>query len=218
MTAPVAGKRQTSHDVAYEVDYADEQRRAVTFFRLIFVIPWVIVAGLYGFAASIAVFIAWFAIVFTGRYPEGLYNFNAGFLRMISRVNGFHYLLTDDFPPFGGEEDPAYPVRVGIAPRLDRYSRAKAFFRLIIGIPVMILGWIQGLILGVVTFIAWFAILFTGKFPDGLFGPARSASAYMTRYAAYFMLMTEDWPPFSLEDDVGSPAGELTGSAASRQA
>jgi hypothetical protein len=207
------------YPVSYEADAAiDGRNRLTTFFRYFVAIPWVIVAALYSIGASIAVIIAWFAIVFTGRYPEGLYNFNAGFLRMISRVNGFHYLLTDDFPPFNGEEDPAYPVRVGIAPPLDKYSRLKTFFRGIVGIPVLILGWIQGLILGVVTLIAWFAILFTGKFPEGLFGPARSASAYMTRYGAYFMLMTEDWPPFSLEDDAGAPAGELTGSAASRQA
>ena len=43
--------------------------------------------------------IAWFAIVFTGKYPEGLYNFNAGYLRMSGRVNGFEYLLSDEWPP-----------------------------------------------------------------------------------------------------------------------
>ncbi len=206
------------YPVSYEADAAIEGRnRLTTFFRYLVSIPWQIVAALYGFVAQFAAFFAWFAIVFTGRYPEGLYNFNAGFLRMASRVNAFNYLLTDDWPPFNGEQEAAYPIRIGVAPPLDSYSRLKTFFRLIVGIPVMILAWVQGLILGVVTLIAWFAILFTGKFPEGLFGPARSASAYLARAGAYFLLLTEDWPPFSLEDGAGAPAGQIPSEAASRE-
>jgi hypothetical protein len=205
--------------VSFEADYFPEGRNRLTaFFRFIVAIPWLIVASLYGLVASFAILFAWFAIVFTGRYPEGLYNFNAGFLRMISRVNGFTYLLNDEYPPFNGEDDPAQPVRVGIAPPLDSYSRAKAFFRLIVGIPVMILAWVQGLILAVCHFITFFAILFTGKHPEGLFDPMKSASAYSTRASAYFMLMTEDYPPFSLEEGDSVPAGQISTEAASRKA
>ena len=128
------------YPVSFEADAVLEGRnRLTTFFRYIVAIPWLIVASLYGIGAQIAAFIAWFAIVFTGRYPEGLYNFNAGYLRMISRVNGFTYLLTDDYPPFGGEEGPQYPIRVGVPPPLDQYNRMKTLFRLIIGIPVYLL-------------------------------------------------------------------------------
>ncbi len=199
----------------YPVSYAaasdlEGRNRLTTFFRLFVAIPWLIVAALYGFVAQFAAFFAWFAIVFTGRYPEGLYRFNVGYLKMLSRVNSFTYLMTDDFPPFGGEDEPAYPIQVGVAPPLDTYSRAKTFFRLIIGIPVMLLAYVQSLILTVVAFIAWFAILFTGKFPIGLFEPARSANAYLTRAGAYFLLLTEDWPPFSLESGEGETAGELS--------
>ena len=205
------------YPVSYEADYAAEGRnRLTTFFRWIVAIPWLIVASIYGFVASFAVLIAWFAMVFTGRYPEGLYNFNAGYLRMQNRVNAFHYLLTDEYPPFGGEDATDYPVRIGIPEPLESYSRAKAFFRIIIGIPVAILAWVQGLILGVVTLIAWFAILFTGRHPEGLFNPGRSAAAYLARASAYFLLITEDWPPFSLEDGSGTPAGQIQTESASR--
>ena len=206
------------YPVSYAADYAAEGRnRLTTFFRPIVAIPWHIVAYLYGLLASIVVFIAWFAMVFTGRYPLGMYSFNGGYLRMQNRVNGFAYLLIDEWPPFGGEEAPDYPVRIGVPPPLDMYSRAKALFRLIIGIPVMILAFVQGIILSVVTLIAWFAILFTGKHPDGLFNPARSASAYLTRASAYFLLITEDWPPFSLEEGGGTPSGQIQSEAASRK-
>jgi len=206
------------YPISYAADPVLEGRnRLTTFFRYIVTIPWLIVASIYGFVAEIAAVVAWFAIVFTGRYPEGIYNFNAGYLRMINRVNGFEYLLTDAWPPFGGEEGPDYPVRAGVPPPLDKYSRLKTGLRFLYGIPVYLLALIQAIILMVCTLIAWFAILFTGKLPEGLFNPMRSASAYLTRTAGFFLLLTEDYPPFSYEEAGAAPAGEISSEAASRQ-
>jgi hypothetical protein len=206
------------YPISYEADPALEGRnRLTTFFRYFVVIPWAIVATIYAFVAEIAAVIAWFSIVFTGKYPEGLYNFNAGFLRMISRVNGFQYLATDELPPFGGEDASNYPVRVGVPPQLDSYDRLKTGLRLIFGIPVYLLALVQSIILGVCAFIAWFAIVFTGRLSDGLFNPIRSALAYLTRASGYFLLMTEDWPPFSYEEGGAAPAGQISQEAASRQ-
>jgi hypothetical protein len=206
------------YPISYEADAALEGRNRLTsFFRYIVAIPWAIVAGIYGLVAEIAAVIAWFAIVFTGRYPEGLYNFNAGFLRMSSRFNAFQYLLTDEFPPFGGEEAPDYPVRIGVPAPLGAYDRLKTGLRLIFGIPVYLLAIVQAIILSVCTLIAWFAIVFTGRLPEGLFNPMRSALAYLTRAAGYFLLITEDWPPFSYEESGAAPAGEISEEATSRR-
>jgi hypothetical protein len=195
------------YPVSYEADHQEDGRnRLTTAFRSIVTIPWLIVVALYGFAASIAVFIAWFALVFTGRYPEGIYNFVAGYVRMNSRVNSFYYLLTDEWPPFNGDENRDYPVRIGIPSPKPEYSRLKAAFRLIVGIPVILLSYVQTLIAFVVAIIAWFAILFTGRLSEGLFDPLRSAMAYTTRATAYFALLTEDWPPFSLEESAPATA------------
>ena len=205
------------YPISYEADAAlDGRNRLTSFFRYIVSIPWLIVAYIYGIVAEIAAIIAWFAIVFTGRYPEGLYNFNAGYLRMSTRTNSFTYLLTDEWPPFGGDEDPGYPIRVGVPPPLDQYSRLKTGLRLIIGIPVMLLGIVQGIILAVCHLIAWFAILFTGKLPEGLFNPMRAAAAYLSRAGGYFLLLTEDYPPFSYEEGGSAPAGQISSEAASR--
>jgi Domain of unknown function (DUF4389) len=207
------------YPVSFEADAVLEGRnRLTTFFRGIVVIPWAIVAALYAIVAEICAVIAWFAIVFTGRYPEGLYNFNAGYLRMSTRVNGFYYLLNDEWPPFGGEEGPDYPVRVGVPEPLGAYDRLKTGFRLILGIPVFLLAIVQSLILSVCAIIAWFAIVFTGKLPEGLFDPIRSASAYITRATAYFLLMTEDWPPFSFEQEAVAPSGQISQEAETRRA
>ena len=206
------------YPISYEVDADLEGRsRLTTFFRYIVSIPWLIVAYVYGIVAEIAAIIAWFAIVFTGRYPEGIYNFNSGYLRMYSRTYSFMHLMTDDWPPFSGEEDPRYPVRIGVAPPLDKYSRLKTGLRLIIGIPVMLLAIVQSLILYVCVIIAWFAVLFTGRLPEGLFNPMRSALAYLTRGTGYFLLLTEDYPPFSYEEAGVAPAGEISSEAATRQ-
>jgi hypothetical protein len=196
------------YPVTYEADNpGDGRNRLTTFFRGIVAIPWLIVAALYGIGAFFAVIVAWFALVFTGRYPEGLYNFVAGYVRMISRVNAFYYLATDEYPPFNGDEAPSYPVRIGIPLAKAEYSRLKAGLRVIFGIPVMLLAWVQSLIANVIAIIAWFVILFTGNLSEGLFDPLRSALAYQTRATAYFALLTEDYPPFTLEDS-------STGSAA----
>jgi hypothetical protein len=206
------------YPISYGADAVLEGRnRLTTFFRGIVVIPWQIVQYLYGIVAQIAAFIAWFAIVFTGRYPRGIYDFNAGFLRMSTRVNSFYYLLNDEWPPFGGEQALDYPVRVGVAPPLDAYSRLKTGFRFIVGIPVMLLAVVQGLILFVCVVIAWFAILFTGRLAEGLFTPMRSAMAYLTRAIGYFLLLTEEWPPFSYEEGTAPAAGEISREAASRK-
>jgi hypothetical protein len=170
--------------------------------------------------AYIATIIAWFALVFTGKYPQGHYDFNAGFLRFAARINGFAYLLTDEWPPFGGDQEPNYPVRLLVEPAKDEYSRAKAFFRIILLIPVFILSYVMTFILGVVGFIAWLVIVFTGELPEGLYKPLRVASAYQAKALGYHMLVTEDFPPFWMDESEeigrfdgggGTPAPEPVG-------
>jgi hypothetical protein len=194
------------YPIAFALDHESENRnRLTTFFRSIVSIPWQIVAYLWGIAAGVVTFIAWFALLFTGRYPQGMYDFNAKYLRMATRANGFYLLATDAWPPFHGDPDDAYPLRVGVAPPKAEYSRMKVLFRIIVGIPVFFLALIQGLIAFVIAIVAWFAILFTGRFSEGLYNPLRAALAYNTRASAYFLLMTEDYPPFSYDEAVEQP-------------
>jgi hypothetical protein len=194
------------HPIAYSAAYeANDRNRLTVFFRLLLVIPWLFVAMFWGFAAYIAVFIAWFALLFTGRYPQGLYDFNAGFLRFITRTNGFCWLLTDEFPPFNGAEDSTYPIKVLIEPPKEEYSRAKVFFRIILLIPVAILGYVMSIIQQVVGIVAWFVILFTGELSQGLYKPLRIATAYQAKALGYYMLLSEDFPPFWMDEEEEAP-------------
>jgi len=198
VTALTKGEQLVSYPVTFEADYVERRSRLTVFFRLILAIPLVIWAALYAIAAELAVVIAWFAIVITGRYTRGLYDFVAGFTRFDTRVFAYHYLLCDPYPSFGGSDDPAYPVRMRFEP-LERYSRLKTLFRIILVIPIVIVRYVMGLLLEIGAFAAWFVIVITGKLPRGLFDVMVLANSYTARSDAYVFLLTETYPPFQDE-------------------
>jgi hypothetical protein len=182
--------------VHYQADQVESHSRLTTFFRFFLAIPHFILLYVYGLVAGIAVIIAWFAIVFTARYPEGLYNFVAGFERYYARVYAYAYLLADPYPPFSGGEHPEYPVRLLIGPPKEQYSRLLTFFRIFLLIPVAIINYVMMLLAGVIAFIAWFVILVIGRLPDGLFKPLAFGLSYGARAGVYGALLTERFPSF----------------------
>ncbi len=151
-----------SYPVTFEADYVESRNRLTVFFRLILAIPLVIWLFLYGIVAELAIIVAWFAIVITGSYPRGLYDFVADFTRFATRTLAYTYLLCDPYPSFGGSDDPAYPVRMRFEP-LERYDRLKTLFRIILAIPILIVRYVMGLLLEIGAVAAWFVILFTGQ-------------------------------------------------------
>lgn len=189
-----------SYPVTFQADYVERRSRLSTFFRLILVIPVVIVLYVFGIIASIAILIAWFAIVLTGRYPRGLYDFVAGFNRFVARVTAYGLLLTDVYPPFSGAADPAYPVRMEFSGPLESYSRLRTLPRIILAIPIMILRYVMNLLLEIGAFAAWIVIVVTGKMPRGLFDLMVLANSYTARSDAYLFLLTETYPPFQDEN------------------
>jgi hypothetical protein len=185
------------YPIRYEADYVEEQGRWRTFFRLILAIPWYLLGSVYVTAAFIVSFMAWFALLFTGRWPEGLYNFNVGVLRFLARANAFFYLQTQEYPPFAFEEAPEYPVRLEADPPLESYSRAKVFFRLIVGIPVFFMVYLFSSLIQLLSVIAWFHIVFTNRTAAGTHNALTYGLAYYIRSTAYFLLVTETFPPIS---------------------
>jgi Domain of unknown function (DUF4389) len=197
-----------SYPVIFEADYVERRNRLTAFFRLILAIPLAIWLYIYEIGALIAIVIAWFAIVITGRYPQGLYDFVAGFTRFLARFTAYAVLLTDPYPSFGGSDDPAYPVRMQFAGPLAQYSRLKTLFRIILAIPVVILRYVMGILLEIGGIAAWFVILITGKMPRGLFDLMVLANSYTARSDAYIGLLTETYPPF--QDEQTRAAGTPT--------
>ncbi len=186
------------YPVTFEADYTQLRSRLTAFFRLLLAIPLAIWFYVYALVAWIAVVIAWFAIVITGQYPEGLYEFVAGYTRFSARFTAYVALLDDRYPPFGGSDDLAYPVRMEFT-RLARYSRLKTLFRVILAIPIAIVRYVMGLLLEVGAVAAWIVIVITGKMPRGLFDMMVLANSYTARSDAYLLLLTETYPPFQDE-------------------
>ena len=92
-----------SYPITLNVEQAGKLSRLTTFFRYFMVIPHSIVLSFVGIAAGVAYFIAWWAILFTGRYPKWAFDFVVGYFRWYTRVNGYSLLLTDEYPPFSLE-------------------------------------------------------------------------------------------------------------------
>jgi len=197
-----------SYPVTFEADYVERRSRLTAFFRLILAIPLVLWFYVYALVASIAIVIAWFAIVVTARYPQGLYDFVAGFTRFLARFTAYVVLLGEPYPPFGGADDPTYPVRMQFAGPLERYSRARTFFRIILAIPIAILRYVMNLLLEIGAVAAWIVIVITGRMPRGLFDMMVLANSYTARSDAYLCLLTETYPPFQDEQTRAAGAAE----------
>ena len=187
-----------SYPVTFESDYLERRSRLTTFFRLILVIPLVIVAYVYGIIAFFAIVVAWFAILITGRYPPALYDFVAGFTRFVTRVTAYAALLCDPYPPFWGHDDPSYPIRMHFH-ELERYSRPKTLLRIILAIPILILRYVMHILLEISALFAWFIILVLGQLPRGMYDMMVLANSYIARSDAYIYLLTETYPPFQDE-------------------
>lgn len=188
-----------TYPVTFEADYVETRDRVTVFFRLILAIPILFWVWLYSIAATVAIVIAWFALVITGRYPDGLYDFVAGYTRLLTRATAYTLLVCDPYPSFMGEDDSRYPVRMRFAGPLQEYSRVKAGFRFILAIPILILRYVLALLLEVAAIAAWFVILVLGRLPAGLFDVMVLATSYTARADAYIFLLTETYPPFEDE-------------------
>jgi uncharacterized protein DUF4389 len=188
------------YPLTYEADYVERRNRWRTGFRLLLAVPWLIIANVYLLGAMIVAFLAWFAIVFTGRYPRGLYDFMAGVMRFYARVNGWVLLQVDEYPTFGMDPETHYPIRLDVAPPLERYSRWKTGFRFIHGVPVLFMLYFVPTLAQIAATASWFTIVFTGRQPKGLHNVISLGNAYSVRGTAYFMLMTEAYPPISNQE------------------
>ncbi len=159
--------------------------------------------------------VAWFAILITGRYPEGLYDFESGFVRYLARFDRLSgRCCRDGYPSFVGSEDASYPVRMRFDGPLERYSRLKTGFRFILAIPIVVVRYVMQLMLEIGAVGAWFVIVVTGALPRGLFDLMVLANSYIARSDAYLLLLTETYPPFQDEQTraAGRPdAAELAG-------
>jgi hypothetical protein len=152
--------------------------------------------GVLGAVAAVVAIIAWFAIVFTGRHPAGLWDLAAYYLRWRVRVLAYAALLRDEYPPFG---DLPYPAGLDLQRPMEPRDRVTVAFRPLLAIPHLLAIWVIGIGWALVTVVAWLSILFTGRYPARLYGFAVGALRWTTRVEAYLLLLRDEYPPFSFD-------------------
>ena len=183
-------------------------------------IPHFIVLFFLWFAFGVVTIVAWFAILFTGRYPRSLFNFNVGVIRWSWRVAFYSYgaLGTDIYPPFTLERTD-YPADFDVD-YPEKLSRGLVLVKSwLLAIPHLLIialltgtaqtwvyrdgDWVQvgtGLSLfGLLVFIAGVILLFTGVYSRGLFDFLMGLNRWIYRVAAYVSLMRDEYPPFHLD-------------------
>ena len=147
--------------------------------------------------------IAFFAIVFIERYPKGLFNFSVGVLRWTWRVEfyAFGVLGTDRYPPFSLQPSANYPARLEIS-YPDKLSRGLVLVKWwLLALPhLAIVAAIYDGLIFVLLLIAAVALLFTGKYPVDVFKLIMGLNRWAYRVWAYVSLLTDEYPPFRLEE------------------
>lgn len=181
----------------FDVAYPEHMSRGLIFIKWLLIIPHLIVLTLLGVGLAVVTIFAWFAILITGAYPRGMWNFSMSVLRWSARVTAYSSLQRDEYPPFG-EDD--YPVLFQLA-YSERLSRGLIFIKWLLVIPHLIILYVLNAIVSVILLIAWIAILFTGKFPRSLFDFVTGVTRWSLRVAVYSLLLTDVYPPFSMGDE-----------------
>jgi Domain of unknown function (DUF4389) len=191
------------------------RNRLTTAFRLILAIPHLILVGgaglgvassgdsrstvsseggLLGAVAVILAIVSWFTIVIAGTHIIGIRQFTSFYLRWRVRALAYLMLLEDPYPPFG---DAPYPASIEVSDPGAR-NRLAVALRLLLAIPHLIVLAFVLLAWAFTTIAAWFIILFTGSYPQGLYDFGVGALRWRLRVEAYLLLMVDEYPPFSL--------------------
>ncbi|WP_417281564.1 DUF4389 domain-containing protein [Actinomadura gamaensis] len=191
--------------------------RALWLVKWLLLIPHYIVLLLLWIGVVVVSVIAFFAILFTGRYPRALFDFTVGVLRWNWRVSyyGYGMLATDRYPPFTLGEAPDYPARLTVA-YPERLSRGLVLVKWwLLAIPHYLIlaafsgagmysasgsgGWRTPGLIGASVLIVAIALLFTARYPRGLFNLLMGLNRWSLRVSVYALLLSDVYPPFRLD-------------------
>ena len=166
-------------------------------------LPHAVILNVLAAVSQIVSIISWLAILFTGRLPGGLAQFQAMYLRYNLRTYAYVGFLIDQYPPFAfdavNEDHGGHPASLSVSPALEGRNRLTCFFRIILMIPALIFLSIIGIIAVICLILGLFAVLFTGRWPEGLRNFVVASLRISARFGAYASFLTDQYPPFSLD-------------------
>ncbi len=207
----------TAYPVSLSIDYPDRPlNRLTTFFRIFTIIPIFIILGLlmggnggqggvtggwsYQYAAAGFVLIPLvLMLLFRQKYPRWWFDWNVALTKFSTRVEAYLALLGDEYP--STDEDQAVHIEIPYPDAKQDLNRWLPLVKWLLAIPHYIILFFLGIAAIVSAVIAWFAILFTGRYPRGLFDFVVGVFRWFLRVIVYaFLLTTDRYPPFSLSD------------------
>jgi hypothetical protein len=195
--------------MAFDVLYPDRMSRLSTFFRGFLLIPLALVFGLLQYLFTFALMFGWMTVFWRKKYPLWLFHGLAGSLDYTARAWSYGALLTDQFPSFSREHS---LVSLDFDDPPSGYlSRWRVlFWKGILLFPHMVALQFLAMAVVVVTVLAWFAILFTGNYPRGMFQFSVGVQRWYHRVVAYFASFNDRYPPYALAADAGPASKAVT--------
>jgi hypothetical protein len=180
--------------------------------KWILVVPHYVVLAFLWLAFAVLSVVAGVAILVTGRYPRGIFDFNVGVLRWTWRVQYYAIgaFATDRYPPFTLDDDPGYPAHFDVEypEHLDRGLVLVKWWLLAIPHYLVLAAFIGGTtwaawhfggLISVLAVIAAVVVAFTGRYPSSVYDFVLGMNRWVLRVAAYASLMTDQYPPFRLD-------------------
>jgi hypothetical protein len=178
-----------------DITWQEEYTRFMPLVKWLLAIPHYVVLIVLLIGAFFALLFSAFAILFTRRYPRGLFDYVLGVYRWGWRVASYVLLMNDRYPPFTLADDPSYPARVDID-YPEEVDRWRPFVQWFLAIPYLVVASVLQNLAHFLVIFAFFTILFTKKFPRGMFDLLLVAMRFNLRGNAYAHFMSTRYPPF----------------------
>jgi hypothetical protein len=192
-----------SYPASVDVQTPDKIANWRPLVQWIMAIPHLIITSVLSNVASVVGFVSWLMILFTGKLPVGLANFQCMIFRYSTRAYAYAGFLHEEYPPFdftSTASDPGgSPVSVNFEPVLDNRNRLTCALRLIWLIPAALFTFVIWIVTAICWFFGFFAVLFTGSWPTGLHNWIMKGLRVSVRLNAYAYLLTDEYPPFSTD-------------------
>ncbi len=197
------------YPIDVRAEYGDGRRSrglaalgALFFLKAVLLIPHFIVLWALGIASAVLVWIGYVVVLFTGRISDVFFEFPARVMAWQTRVSGWFYGFEDAYPPF--EWEPAgYSVELHIDEAPGPRSRGLALLgifalKALLLLPHIVVLFFVAIVAGIALWIGYLVVLFTGRYPQGMFEFLLGTLRWSTRITAWQYTLTDRYPPFSL--------------------